>query len=650
MNIGPRLTLWLSGLVIFGIVVLLTVLIPLMTKNAMDDAYTIGRETAHRYSHKFCAFLETGLIRARAMENLLSSVMADPSISLTRDSADRIIRSFVENAAEDQIFSAYAGFEPDAFDGRDAEFAGKPGYNAAGRFMTVWYRTGDGGVERGYMEDYDTMEYYQAPLTTGKEHITEPYAHEIEGRRYHIVSLSVPLKNPDGDVIGMVGCDILLDKIHEDLKNTRIMETGFVSFVSEKGMVVGSRSDKFPGKNVRDIVKDEQVVQLVLGDEEFTRSYAFAQDGKRYLMHGTPIPIGLTGASWCAVLNLPMNEILSGVHRLEYILAGGIICLGAAMIALIFSLLKQVTRQIGGAVHMAEHIAAGDLTVSLEAERQDEAGRLADALNQMAARLDEMISRLRTMSGRTNELGARLSESAERISQGASEQAANTEEVAAFMEELSSSIQSNLDRSRSSDETAREAASGAREGASAMEETVSGMKEIAGKIAFIEEISRNTDLLALNAVIEAVRAGEKGRGFAVVAGEVRKFAERSREAATDITGITADGVALAEDTRTRIRETAGQIARTSELMQEITAAGNEQNAGMEQVNQALQQLDAVIQQNVSTSEDLACLASDLADQALEVGQELAGFRIRGTGADSNGPPDGFNPEGVGSGA
>ena len=165
------------------------------------------------------------------------------------------------------------------------------------------------------------------------------------------------------------------------------------------------------------------------------------------------------------------------------------------------------------------------------------------------------------------------------------------------------------------------------EGGKAVSQTVDAMKEIAGKISIIEEIARQTDLLALNAAIEAARAGDYGKGFAVVASEVRKLAERSQVSATEISKLSQTSVAVAEKAGDMLGRIVPDIRKTSELVQEISAASNEQNTGVDQINKAVQQLDLVIQQNSSVSEEMASTSEELAAQAQQLQDTIEFFKV-----------------------
>lgn len=299
---------------------------------------------------------------------------------------------------------------------------------------------------------------------------------------------------------------------------------------------------------------------------------------------------------------------------------------GAFVLAILISLLvtRSITRPMAVAVDAAARLAKGDLTVQIQSDRGDETGRLLAAMAAVVGRLGQIIGEVRAASDNLSSASEQVSATAQTLSQGASEQAASVEETSASVEQMNASIAQNTENARITDGTASQAAKEAADGGEAVRRTVAAMKSIAGKIGIIDDIAYQTNLLALNAAIEAARAGEHGKGFAVVAAEVRKLAERSQVAAQEIGELATDSVEMAEGAGQLLEAMVPSIRRTSDLVQEIAAASNEQSGGVGQINAAMSQLTLATQQNASASEELAATAEEMSSQAEQL-QTLMGF-------------------------
>lgn len=295
---------------------------------------------------------------------------------------------------------------------------------------------------------------------------------------------------------------------------------------------------------------------------------------------------------------------------------------GKNEIGMMNSAMGQMIENLQGTVRMAGEIAAGDLTVKVNI--LSEKDTLGKSLAKMVEKLGKVVSDVKVAADNVASGSQQLSSSSEEMSQGATEQASSAEEASSSVEEMTANIRQNADNAQETEKIAIKSANDAKEGGKAVDETLKAMKEIAEKITIIEEIARSTDLLALNAAIEAARAGEHGKGFAVVASEVRKLAERSQTAAGEISRLSSSSVAVAEGAGEMLTRLVPDIQKTAELVQEISAASNEQSTGAEQINKAILQLDQVIQQNASVSEEIAATSEELAAQAEQL-QETVGF-------------------------
>jgi methyl-accepting chemotaxis protein len=297
-----------------------------------------------------------------------------------------------------------------------------------------------------------------------------------------------------------------------------------------------------------------------------------------------------------------------------------------------FLVTKSIVRPLANAVDVAGQIANGDLTTRIDVDSKDETGQLLAAMKNMIEKLKEVVAEVKGAADNVAAGSQQLSAGAQQLSQGATEQASAIEEVSSSMEEMVSNIRQNADNAQQTDKIAVKSAGDAQVGGKAVTDTVGAMKEIASKISIIEEIGRQTNLLALNAAIEAARAGEHGKGFAVVASEVRKLAERSQTAAVEISELSASSVEVAEKAGDMLGKLVPDIQKTAELVQEISAASNEQNSGAEQINKAIQQLDQVIQQNAGASEEMASTSEELSSQSEQMQASIDFFKVDDHGA------------------
>ncbi|MEN3752127.1 methyl-accepting chemotaxis protein [Mangrovibacter yixingensis] len=302
---------------------------------------------------------------------------------------------------------------------------------------------------------------------------------------------------------------------------------------------------------------------------------------------------------------------------------------------------RQITRPVVHNLSLAQRIASGDLSATIQSSSNDELGKLTSAMGQMNTRLRTMISEVRNSVLAVTRSASAIAEGNTDLSARTEQQSAAVVETAASMEQLTSTVRNNADNARHASQIAAEATNNAVQGGEVVRNVVSTMadissssKKISDITAVINSIAFQTNILALNAAVEAARAGEQGRGFAVVASEVRSLSQRSSQAAKDIATLIDESVSrintgssLVAQAGENMEQIVTSVRRVNDIMGEISSASEEQSRGIAQIAQAISELDTTTQQNASLVMESSSAANALEEQATLLEQLVASFRL-----------------------
>jgi methyl-accepting chemotaxis protein len=424
----------------------------------------------------------------------------------------------------------------------------------------------------------------------------------------------------DGKIKGILYVGIKeknIEKIKKIFQQKRYFKSGYPFMVDKDGTFI-----IHPKKEGENFYNAEFFQQLIHSGKKKGKTY-YKWEGKQkyqYFKYMDNIEAYVSVSIYESELMGIVNEM-----RLAIIIA---ILLGIIIFGTInYAISKNISNSLKRAVNLAEIIASGDLNEKLEIYQKDEIGQLAKALNEMTEKLKGIVRGIIEGAEGIAAASQEVTSVANQLSEGATEQASSVEQISATMEEISSNIEQNNDNAQQAEQNAEMTLKNIGDINSKTDKAVEAQRMISEKIQIITDIAFQTNILALNAAVEAARAGESGKGFAVVATEVKKLAQNSKVAAEDIVTLVKDSLEIAENTGVSMKEAMPNVEKNTNLVQEISAASNEQTKGVTEVNNAIAQLGNVAQNYAASSEVMASNAEELASQALEFKNLISYFRI-----------------------
>ncbi|WP_367372908.1 methyl-accepting chemotaxis protein [Pseudomonas lini] len=606
-----------------------------------------------------------GLVRVNA---LIGTPGADgqPQLSLSREQLISLIK---ENVARNpKILGTYIGWEKNALDHNDAAYVDTPvvGIDASnGRFLPWWFRNEDGSLGLDKLVDVDDQktlstgvrasEYYLCSKETKKSCVIDPAPYKVGDKIVMLASFIEPIML-NGAFQGIVGADLSVNFIQEMLlgANQKLYSgAGEMVLIGGNGRIVAYTKDpsKF-GEKVSDILDSKQIANMAnLKRGEVT--YTIDKDQGRIELY-LPFGIGQTDARWTLMLQLPLNAVMADLQKLQGDLDAqrksdtfgmamvGLLIAGIGLLV-IWLVGHGIARPLKQMVAMLDDIAQGegDLTRRLTSDRADELGSIAKGFNTFLAKLQAMITQVVTSVQSVSDSSEHTADIAIRTNIGVHKQMAEIDQVATAVHEMTATAQDVARNATQAAQAASHADQAAAQGMQIVRDTSNSIGVLAVEIGkavgvvqtlakdseninailtAIRGIAEQTNLLALNAAIEAARAGEQGRGFAVVADEVRNLAQKTQKATEEIQTMiqhlqqgTRDVVRVMEDSQNRTDESVQHAAKAAEALETIT--------------QAVSVINDMNTQIASAAEEQSAVADDINRNVINIGQvanEVAG--------------------------
>lgn len=679
---------------VFGtiLVVNLKPLMRVSKSNGELEAFTAGNE--------YSITIEKTMVEMQSTVKLLADILAESRSlnKLDREDVVAIMTEMIKKRPE--ITGLSTIWEPNAFDGNDKSNVNKTEYDdVTGRFIPYVVRKGDDIVVEP-LRDYELEgagDYYLLPKASKKLTYLEPYSYEVQGEEIQMISILQPILDKSGAFLGEVGLDLSLTYLQENAELYKPLG-GYVSLLTESGLYAANPNDKESILKPFGDTPEKEALWQGIKSGDLSKGYTLNSKGNLMLRVFQSIKLPGSDQVWYTQAAVSkdtiMKSYLEARTNVFIIIVIAMLILAAILAALLWIMVIKPLKNLSVKL---QFMSEGDLTQRIEVRTSDEFGIMAGHFNHMTARLREMFQHVADLTMNVGATSQQLTASAEqtgiaaetiadsigRVAEGSQIQSECAGESSQSMSEFSLGVQRIADSSSTVSTSADEVANQTRLGSQGLQAAVNQMAElkqsveetskaierlnersvqIGHMIGLITDISKQTNLLALNASIEASRAGEHGRGFAVVATEIRKLAEQTKDAASEITDLVEhvrndtkqasqamtvgnekvrQGVQSVSDSEILFTSILTEMTNVNEQIQEVSAAAEQMTASTEQISASVSQLAelaadasadsqsvaAASEEQLASMEEISASADALSTMVQELLERLSQFKI-----------------------
>ncbi|MDR0555362.1 MAG: methyl-accepting chemotaxis protein [Treponema sp.] len=696
MKISFKLILIMIALNVAGIGILGGFLLLLsrseINRLVNDNAVNIAKDSGRQIQASLETYLDMARATAQMMEQYDSINPED-----RRTAFNAMIKGLT--AANSEIVGSWCVWEPNALDGMDARFINTQGSTHAGRFAPYWYRE-SGSLAFQALEDADTEDYYQIVMKSGNEAVLDPFFYKVSGKDILMTSAAAPIKI-NGRTIGVVGIDVSLESIQTQMMAIKPFGDGLIAVFSHNGIVVAHFDMSRLGKQMAETEKDmcgpalDNFVNAVKTGAAFSWSIYDPNAKTTMYAFSEPFNLGQTRTPWNLAVAVGEKNIMAPVIRmLSIAILIATITIIIVVIAAFF-LSRSISNPIIRTAEMLKDISEGegDLTKTIDIHSKDEIGDLAKYFNhtlekikhliitikgqsvklfdignelagnmtETAAAVNEISANIQSIKGRvinqsasvteTNATMEQITVNIDKLNQHVERQSASVSQSSSAIEEMLANIQSVTATLVKNSNNVRELMDASEVGRNGLQEVASDIQEIARESAglleinaVMENIASQTNLLSMNAAIEAAHAGEAGKGFAVVASEIRKLAESSSGQSKTISTVlkkikaSIDKITTSTDNVLKKFEAIDSGVKTvSDQESNIRNAMEEQGAGSKQILEAISRLNDITAQVKGGSEEMLEGSKEVIHESKNLervtGEITSGMNEMATGAE-----------------